>query len=117
MKSKSFIADAEKVIILLKDHDYRYAKSMPRFPHFYTLKKTWEKAREFERCASFIQRYGYEHTFGKITYRYISFGGLKYWTMGAPISETILINRAVDNPQELSEATKLEINGIDLYVK
>lgn len=40
-----------------------------------------------------IRKYGYRENFKNNWYRMFKVGEYKYWTMGAPIGSTILINR------------------------
>ena len=74
---------------------YVFAKSMPWFPHEYTLRKTWNDG--FDECVLYIREYGNKEKFGKKAYTYLYINGWKYWTMGDPVEETILINRAKVN--------------------
>ena len=41
-----------------------------------------------------IRKSGFNAKFKGTTYRYYELDGYKYWTMGAPLHETIIINRA-----------------------
>ena len=41
-----------------------------------------------------IRNAGYEGSFARRTYLYLDCDGWQYWTMGAKLSDTILINRA-----------------------
>jgi hypothetical protein len=41
-----------------------------------------------------VRRHGYRKVYGRATYTYLDIDGWQYWTMGSPLSETILINRA-----------------------
>ena len=41
-----------------------------------------------------IRRHGYQKVYGRATYTYLDIDDWQYWTMGSPLSETILINRA-----------------------
>jgi hypothetical protein len=41
-----------------------------------------------------IRKNGYVEEFTGWKYTYFDIGGYQYWTMGAPLEETILINRA-----------------------
>ena len=78
----------------LNENNFRYAKSMPEFPHWYTLRKDWSKDDEFIETVLLIRKYGkIERYWGK-EYIYFYMNGYKYWTMGAPLEKTILINRA-----------------------
>lgn len=68
---------------------------MPKHPHEYTLKE-WnpDKKDMFEKFCIFIRENGYDDYFYRKKLRYYSLDGYKYWTMGSPTEETILINRA-----------------------
>jgi hypothetical protein len=41
-----------------------------------------------------IRQAGYKADYRGTTYTYLDIDGWQYWTMGAPLSQTILINRA-----------------------
>lgn len=73
---------------------YKFAKSMANIPHAYTLRTTWSNQDEFFTCVELIRKYGYEQKFYGKTYIYFDIGDYQYWTMGAPLDKTILINRA-----------------------
>lgn len=80
--------------------EYRFAKTMPENPHWYTLRKTWADDAGFCEAVKFIREYGYTEVYKKRPYKMFNLNGFKYWTMGAPIDKpngtpcTILINRA-----------------------
>ena len=74
--------------------NYKFAKSMANIPHSYTLRTTWNNQEDFFLCVELIRKHGYEDKFFGKTYTYFDVGDYTYWTMGAPIEETILINRA-----------------------
>ncbi len=77
----------------LLSKEYRFAKTMPENPHWYTLRKSWGNDAEFDRVVAIMRQFGYREKFGKTWYTMFDVNGWKYWTMGAPIRETILINR------------------------
>lgn len=86
----------ERVRELLAQASYRFAKTMPENPHWYTLRKTWDSAT-FSEVVAFIRANGHVEWWpnrqrGK-QYTYLDLDGYHYWTMGAPVEETILINR------------------------
>ena len=71
---------------------WQYAKTMPQFPHEYTLKE-WCDPEEFEAFARHIQAAG---TLTKKTFWrrvYYDFGARYYWYMSSP-EKARLINRA-----------------------
>lgn len=87
--------------------EYRFAKTMPENPHWYTLRKTWADDAAFVRAVEYIREVGYIEVYKKSKYTMLNLNGFKYWTMGAPINKkdgspcTILINRAaIDEPAD-----------------
>lgn len=78
----------------IANHEWTFAKTMPQIPHWYTLRR---KAMRDEDFAAFVQEIrfrGIPRQFGGQTYTYLDIDDWTYWTMGAPVEETILINRA-----------------------
>lgn len=68
---------------------------MPNNPHWYTLRREWiPDDDDFDWMVRVIREFGVDEPFwDKKTYRMLKFGNWKYWTMGAPVWQTILINR------------------------
>lgn len=85
----------EEVRDFIAAHQWTFAKSMPQIPHFYTLRKRARDDAEFATMVQHIRDAGYDVYFGRTKYRYLDVDGMHYWTMGFPVVETILINRAV----------------------
>lgn len=75
---------------------FRQAKSK-RNPHAYTLLKTWSDRAAFYESVRFIRQHGFQEVFPPTrwgtTYTLLHANGWKYWSMGAPVKDTILINR------------------------
>gem|GEM_PF-3615650 len=75
---------------------FRQAKSK-RNPHAYTLLRTWRDQLGFYESVRFIRQYGFQEVFPPThwgtTYTLLHSNGWKYWSMGAPVEDTILINR------------------------
>ena len=71
----------------------------PQPPHTYTV-RTWrpDLRQEFLAFAQLIQRLGELKTWGGRVDAYLQIDGLEYWTMGARVPETTVINRAPRNP-------------------
>ena len=65
---------------------------MPEWPHEYIVR---ERVAEdlFVRLVDHIRANGYEARFYRNSYTYYDDGGLVYWTMGAPVEETTIVNR------------------------
>ena len=78
----------------MRNTTFRFAKTMPRCPHHYTLRNTWLNDNDFVDCVQLIRESGYDEAFGGKRIVYLNANGYKYWTMGAPLDETTLINRA-----------------------
>jgi hypothetical protein len=67
----------------------------PKTPHEYTLRRDAKDEALFERVVMHIRQVGYQQKWGKTTYTYLDLDIWQYWTMGSPLDETILINRAI----------------------
>ena len=80
---------------LVEGNVFKFSKSMPNIPHWYSLKDTWSNGLDFIKCVSFIRDSGYKKKFANRIYTYFNSNGYKYWTVGAPVYETTLINRAL----------------------
>lgn len=65
---------------------------MPDNPHEYTLRRN-SAPEHFENAVRYIREFGEIETFAGRPYKVLIRSGYKYWTMGAVLSETILINR------------------------
>jgi hypothetical protein len=72
-------------------------------PHEYVVRK-WETNaqgnQDFDHFIKLIRRFGYADFYYKVRHLYWAIDEFKYWTMGWPVDETIIINRAcVDAPE------------------
>ena len=85
--------DLKRVRDLLLAQQWIFAKTMPDNPHWYTLRKRWQRDEDFAWTVETIRRYGYEEIYEGWPYTVLNIDDMKYWTMGAPVEETILINR------------------------
>ena len=86
----------EKTIIEdLLNQKWIFAKTMPETPHWYTLRKNWADNKSFDEAVILIREKGYRKKHRGRTYIYLEIENMKYWTMGAPVNKTILINRAL----------------------
>ena len=81
---------------------WQFAKTMPRWPHEYTVRE-WrpDLEREFLEFVVLIHRDGVVKPWPRDAatprYRltYLELDGWEYWSMGAPVPETTVINRAL----------------------
>jgi hypothetical protein len=72
--------------------EWTFAKTMPEWPHEYIVRDRVD-GELFERLVTHIRDHGYEGRFYAKTITYYDEAGLVYWTMGAPLSETTIVNR------------------------
>jgi len=83
----------EECASALLSAEYRFAKTMPQNPHWYTLRRTWNNNDLFDKVVEYMRANAYTEYFWRKPYQLFDLNGYKYWTMGAEICETILINR------------------------
>ncbi|MBL8549240.1 MAG: hypothetical protein JNJ73_04600 [Hyphomonadaceae bacterium] len=85
----------EEVAAQLLAHDWKFARTMPQWPHEYTLRKNWNGSIPFENVVQFLRDHGRHARWGKARAKriYWDHDGYEYWSMGASLSETTLINR------------------------
>lgn len=77
----------------LLSRNWIFAKTMTYDPHWYTLRKEWRDDPLFDKVVETLRRAGYDETYNGKKSRAFNMNGMKYWTMGAPVPATILINR------------------------
>lgn len=77
----------------IKTSKWTFAKTMQEWPHEYIVKNEVDE-RLFMETVRHIREFGYEGMFYKKSLIYFDEDGLTYWTMGAPVEETTIINRA-----------------------
>ena len=78
------------------------AETMPRYPHEYIVRDQCPLSKEeFMYFVEMQRSHGIVERCGKHFHPYLYIDGYKYWTTGAPIEGTRVINRA--NVLELSK--------------
>ncbi len=65
---------------------------MPEWPHEYLVRDRADRAL-FEALVYYIRKHGFEGRYYQRVLTYFAEDELLYWTMGAPIEETMIINR------------------------
>jgi hypothetical protein len=95
VKSSNVKTIDSEILEFIKTSQWCFAKTMPQCPHEYIVRK-WRPDKElvFECFVMVIRERGYDARFLDATYRYLEIDGWKYWTMGAALNETTIINRA-----------------------
>lgn len=73
-----------------------FAKTMKATPHEYVNRKVISPTEqaEFDKFVRFIRENGEKCLYWNKEYTYLLIDGWYYWTMGAPIEETFILNRA-----------------------
>ncbi|MHB1295016.1 MAG: hypothetical protein ACYC4R_08445 [Anaerolineae bacterium] len=71
---------------------WTFAKTMPKWPHEYLVRQRVDEDL-FLRLVCHIRAHGFEGRFYTLAITYFQEEGLLYWTMGAPLEETVIINR------------------------
>ena len=100
-----FPADIKEFIDSAK---WTFAKTYAHtWPHHYIVKDRVDNQELFLQTVKHIRCYGHEGPFYNKEYIYFEEDGLVYWTMGAPIDETTVINRCPkENTYEYRLKTK-----------
>ena len=81
-----------RLIDFIKTVKWTFAKTMPEWPHEYIVRSKVDE-NLFVEMVSHIREFGYQGSFYQKPIIYFEEDGLVYWTMGAPIEETTIINR------------------------
>ena len=68
------------------------AKTMPKWPHEYIVRRQVDE-NLFVKLVRHIRANGYQASFYRKKFTYYEEDGLVYWTMGATLSETTIVNR------------------------
>ena len=81
-----------ELVNFIETEKWTFAKTMPEWAHEYIVRERVDE-RLFLKLVEHIRQFGYEGKFYSKTMVYFDHNGFTYWTMGAPIEETIIINR------------------------
>jgi hypothetical protein len=71
---------------------WTFAKTMPQWHHEYIVRDRVDE-RLFEDLVRHIRAHGREGRFYERVLIYYEEAGMVYWTMGAPLHETTIVNR------------------------
>jgi hypothetical protein len=93
-QQKELVACWLGILDFIKKNTWRYAYTMPKWPHSYVHRDTCSNKDVFVQFVKFIRKYGYEDTFLNKVKTYYNIGEHRYWTEGSPVPETIILNRA-----------------------
>lgn len=71
---------------------WTFARTMPEWPHEYIVRDQVDE-QLFIRLVQHIRQHGYQGAFYHQILTYFDDRGWTFWTMGAPLEETTIINR------------------------
>lgn len=95
--------DSKYILSLIDRCKWTLAKTMPGIPHEYIVRdRCGLSDEEFVTFIHAQREHGVPERWGKYIHPYLYLNGYKYWTMGAPIEETTVMNR-----QRVNEETKM----------
>ena len=90
--------DFDKLRSMIARCQWTFAKTMPWAPHEYIIRgKCPLTEEEFLYFIDMQRKYGKEERWGKNINPYLYIDDYKYWTMGAPVEDTLVMNRAKVN--------------------
>jgi len=85
--------EIEDLRLAVEGLSFRFAKTMPEFPHWYVVRSP-ENEATYVALFHAIHEHGYAATFGGRRYKYLQLGdGFKYWAMTTDIRASRIINR------------------------
>ncbi len=87
------IFTAESFKEFIAGHSWHFAKTMPTMPHEYVTRERCNP-QAFEAAVLFIRDKGRPVIFKGRSYQCLDVDGFRYWTMGNPLPETTVLNRA-----------------------
>ena len=85
----------DRIRDFIRNNRWTFAKTMPTAPHEYVVRAKVANDRAFDHFVATIRKLGTARKWHGRTYVYFRVDGHEYWTMGAPIEKTTIINRAV----------------------
>ena len=96
----AFTADDARAYIA--EVRWQFAKTMPQWPHEYTVRK-WRSDLEHEfsefvvliRSDGIVKPWPRDAAKPRYRHTYLELDGWEYWTMGAPVPKTTVINRGL----------------------
>lgn len=103
--------DYEKLRSMINRCEWTFAKTMPFAPHEYIVRgKCPLTDEEFVYFVEMQRVFGTKERWGRFNNPYLYIDDYKYWTMGAPMEDTKVINRA--KASVINEAHQL-YNGME----
>ena len=100
----------ERARVFIASETWIFARTMPHIPHFYIRRPELDERpapddrdRAYSWFVKAIRDHGTQRRWGPYNHHYLHLDGWKYWSMGAPVEVTTIVNRAGENDQGLRE--------------
>ena len=94
---------------------WRFAKSVPNWPHFYIVEKELTDQATFQVAKSFVKESGYDGKFFALDVRYLDANGWTYWAspLAKPLELQYMLNRCKSEftYESLAKAEQLPPEG------
>ena len=87
------LINSEEMRAFIAKATWKYAKTMPKYPHEYTI-KDWNNGPEFEAALHYLLHYGERRKEYRWERVYLDVDGYDYWDMGDPLGVGQIINRS-----------------------
>jgi SAM-dependent methyltransferase len=82
------------ISVLLSAERWTWAKTMPGVPHEYIVRGRCRMSDDqFEAVVRLQRSTGTPEVWGRYHFPYLFVDGYKYWTMGDPVPDTVILNR------------------------
>ena len=80
----------------IEKHTWTFAKTMPQWPHWYIIRND-SNSDQFAKFVTYIRENSKPRIWEGVEYLYLDMPPYTYWTIGNPVEETKIINRAKIN--------------------
>jgi len=83
-REPDYVEDEEWLREFISGAGWKFAKTMPQSPHWYTLRRDNTQS-DFDRAVMAIRKHGFSSRYGGVDYTILVVDEYKYWTMGWPL--------------------------------
>ena len=104
--------DHFEITEILESKKWTFAKTMPAMPHYWSSRDQWGDNKQFEYVVQYLRDHGPKEIWGKYKHNYFYSSGFKYWTMGAPLNITTIINRAIPSSEADYDSIAHKYDGL-----
>ena len=84
----------EEMARFIASNEWTFARTLSHIPHEYVVRHRCSSEWDFDRFVVRIRKLGVSRRFGHGKYVYLDFEGWSYFTLGATLSATTVLNRA-----------------------